>query len=73
MARPARELPDITVTVAAGLSSPYSCSAFGSDTSAAVLVDRTGTVVELPILSKRELADRILDRVLALRPTAVPC
>ncbi|HZS10856.1 MAG TPA: bifunctional phosphopantothenoylcysteine decarboxylase/phosphopantothenate--cysteine ligase CoaBC [Nitrospirales bacterium] len=48
-------------------------SGFGSDTSAAVIVDRTGMVIEVPTVSKRELADRILDRVLALRPTVVPC
>jgi phosphopantothenoylcysteine decarboxylase/phosphopantothenate--cysteine ligase len=39
---------------------------FGSDRNAAVLVDRTGRVTEVPLMSKRELADRILDAIQAL-------
>lgn len=41
-------------------------SGFGSDTSAAVLIDRDGGVTEVPVMPKRSLADRILDRVLTL-------
>jgi phosphopantothenoylcysteine decarboxylase/phosphopantothenate--cysteine ligase len=37
-------------------------SPFGADTDRAVLVDRSN-VEELPLLAKRELADRILDRM----------
>jgi phosphopantothenoylcysteine decarboxylase/phosphopantothenate--cysteine ligase len=37
-------------------------SGFGSDTNQVVLIDHDGTEV-LPLLSKREVADRILDRV----------
>ncbi|MER3422136.1 MAG: bifunctional phosphopantothenoylcysteine decarboxylase/phosphopantothenate--cysteine ligase CoaBC [Nitrospiraceae bacterium] len=41
-------------------------SGFGSDTSAAVLIDSEGGVMEVPLVAKRVLADRILDRVLSL-------
>jgi phosphopantothenoylcysteine decarboxylase/phosphopantothenate--cysteine ligase len=39
---------------------------FGSDTNVATLIDRYGKVIDLPKMTKRELADRILDAVLAL-------
>jgi phosphopantothenoylcysteine decarboxylase/phosphopantothenate--cysteine ligase len=42
-------------------------SGFGVETNRAVLLDATGAVLELPQLSKRELAERIWDRVVALR------
>jgi phosphopantothenoylcysteine decarboxylase/phosphopantothenate--cysteine ligase len=41
-------------------------SGFGSETSAAVLIDASGGVSQLPIMPKRMLADRILDAVKAL-------
>ena len=41
-------------------------SGFGSDTNAAVLVDREGRVTQLDLMPKRVLADRILDAVKAL-------
>ena len=41
-------------------------SGFGSDTSAAVLIDRQGRTTTIPVLSKRALADKILDAVKAL-------
>lgn len=40
---------------------------FGSDNNAAVLLDRLGRSTEYPLMPKRELADRILDAVLALQ------
>jgi phosphopantothenoylcysteine decarboxylase / phosphopantothenate---cysteine ligase len=40
---------------------------FGGETNAALLLDRNGGRVEVPLTSKRELADRIWDRVLELR------
>lgn len=43
-------------------------SGFGSDTNAAVLVRPDGAITDLGLLPKRELADRILDAVLALHP-----
>jgi phosphopantothenoylcysteine decarboxylase/phosphopantothenate--cysteine ligase len=41
-------------------------SGFGTDTNQVLLVGRDGAVEELPLLSKREVAGRILDRVQAL-------
>ena len=38
-------------------------SGFGTDTNRVVILDRHGAREELPLLSKREVADRILDRV----------
>ena len=38
-------------------------SGFGTDTNRVTILDRGGAVDELPLLSKREVADRILDRV----------
>ena len=35
----------------------------GTDTNQVVIIDRKGKVEELPLLPKREVADRILDRV----------
>lgn len=43
---------------------------FGSDTNAAVLIDRHGGVTECPLMPKRELADRILDAALVLARSA---
>jgi len=42
-------------------------SAFDSDTSKVVIIDRTGNVESLPELSKQEIAHRILDAVLRLQ------
>jgi phosphopantothenoylcysteine decarboxylase/phosphopantothenate--cysteine ligase len=39
---------------------------FGSEQNAAVLIDRKGRRLDLPLMSKRAFADRILDRVVAL-------
>jgi phosphopantothenoylcysteine decarboxylase/phosphopantothenate--cysteine ligase len=47
-------------------------SGFGSDTSAAVLVDAFGTIEEIPTVPKRVLADRILDRLATLRSRPSP-
>lgn len=41
-------------------------SGFGVDTNRVVLIDRQGKAEELPLLSKREVADRILDRVVEM-------
>ncbi len=38
-------------------------SGFGTDTNRVTILDREGGRTELPMLSKREVADRILDRV----------
>jgi len=41
-------------------------SGFGVDTNRVTIIDREGTTEDLPLLTKREVADRILDRVLGL-------
>ena len=41
-------------------------SGFGVDTNKVTLIDRDGKVESLPLLSKREVADKILDRVVGL-------
>lgn len=41
---------------------------FGSETNLVTILDREGNVEELPLLSKAEVAHRILDRVVALLP-----
>jgi phosphopantothenoylcysteine decarboxylase/phosphopantothenate--cysteine ligase len=38
-------------------------SGFGTDTNRVTILDREGTREELPLLTKREVADRVLDRV----------
>lgn len=47
-------------------------AAFGSDENEVTLIKRTGETICLPRASKRELADRILDEVLALRAGPQP-
>jgi phosphopantothenoylcysteine decarboxylase/phosphopantothenate--cysteine ligase len=42
-------------------------SGFGQDTNAAYFVDRSGPVEELPLMSKTDLASRVLDRILEIR------
>ena len=41
-------------------------SGFGADTNRVVLIDRSGSAESLPLLSKSEVADKILDRVVDL-------
>jgi len=41
-------------------------SGFGVDTNKVTLIDKQGKVESLPLMSKREVADRILDRVAGL-------
>ncbi|MBM3118055.1 MAG: bifunctional phosphopantothenoylcysteine decarboxylase/phosphopantothenate--cysteine ligase CoaBC [Chloroflexi bacterium] len=41
-------------------------SGIGADTNQVVIIDRKGKVEELPLLPKRQVADRILDRVVEL-------
>jgi len=51
----------IDLLVANDVSEPG--SGFGTDTNRVTLLDKSGGREELPLLSKREVADRILDRV----------
>ena len=41
-------------------------SGFGAENNRVILIDRTGAIDRLPLLSKREVADRVLDRVVQL-------
>ena len=41
-------------------------SGFGVDTNKVTIIDQDGKVENLPLLTKRELADRILDRIIKL-------
>ena len=41
-------------------------SGFGSDTNKVTMIDRNGKIESLPLLTKREVADRILDRVVGM-------
>jgi len=45
-------------------------SGFGTDTNRVTIIDRTGKVYRLPLLPKREVADKVLDRVAVLLPRA---
>lgn len=60
-----REGKNLDLIVANDITKP--CAGFGSDTNVAVLIDKTGAVVELPLLTKRELAVKIIDRVMELK------
>jgi phosphopantothenoylcysteine decarboxylase/phosphopantothenate--cysteine ligase len=42
-------------------------SGFDGDTNVATILDRTGAVDSLPLMSKDDLANYIYDRVLALK------
>ncbi|MCX8125641.1 MAG: bifunctional phosphopantothenoylcysteine decarboxylase/phosphopantothenate--cysteine ligase CoaBC [Dehalococcoidia bacterium] len=39
---------------------------FGADTNRVIIIDRQGAVERLPLLTKREVAERILDRIVRL-------
>jgi phosphopantothenoylcysteine decarboxylase/phosphopantothenate--cysteine ligase len=47
-------------------------SGFGADTNRVTIIDRKGKIDSLPLLAKREVADRILDRVIEFlsKPTS---
>jgi len=55
----------LDLIVANDVSAPD--AGFGVETNRAALIDRKGSVEQLPLMSKRELADIILDRVVAIR------
>ena len=60
--------PDSLVSYANDVTRP--AAGFGSDENAALLIDRHGQVIELPLKSKRELAHDILDAARRLLRTA---
>jgi len=68
-ARAKRAAKNADLLVANDVSRPD--SGFASDHNAAVLIDAEAET-ELPLMSKRALADRIWDRVLALRARSSP-
>ncbi|GAG49369.1 unnamed protein product, partial [marine sediment metagenome] len=41
-------------------------SGFGVDTNKVTIIDREGKTEDLPLMTKREVADRILDRVVGV-------
>jgi len=43
-------------------------SGFGADTNRVTIIDREGKVDSLPLMPKREVADKVLDRVVELLP-----
>jgi phosphopantothenoylcysteine decarboxylase/phosphopantothenate--cysteine ligase len=43
-------------------------SGFGADTNRVTIIDRKGKIDSLPLLAKREVADKVLDRVAKLLP-----
>ena len=43
-------------------------SGFGADTNRVTIIDHKGKIDSLPLLAKREVADKVLDRVAALLP-----
>jgi len=47
-------------------------SGFDTDTNRVTIIDRKGNVERLPLLAKREVAERILDKVAALLPRPKP-
>ena len=57
---------NLDLIVANDITSPD--SGFDADTNRAVLIDRMGNAVELPLMSKSELAHKILDKVVAMMP-----
>jgi len=63
---------DVDVLVANDVSAPD--AGFGSDTNRVTLLDRRGSCEEVRLMSKRALADRILDHILAVsaRPAPAP-
>ncbi len=40
---------------------------FGSDTNAVIIIDRNGTELELPVMPKSAIAERILDKIVELK------
>jgi len=57
---------DLDLIIANDITAPD--SGFDSETNRVVIIDSSGTVKKLPLLTKSEVADRILDRVVALLP-----
>jgi len=63
-ARQKLERKQLNLIVANDITDPT--GGFGSDTNKVTLIDRDGKVESLPLLTKREVADKILDKVVGL-------
>jgi phosphopantothenoylcysteine decarboxylase/phosphopantothenate--cysteine ligase len=63
-ARKKLEQKKLDLMVANDITSPD--SGFDVDTNRVTLIDRDGKAEELPLMTKREVADRVLDRVVGL-------
>ncbi len=63
-ARKKLESKQLDIIVANDVTSPD--SGFGVDTNKVTLIMRDGKVESLPLMSKREVADKILDKLVAL-------
>ncbi|MFC1869891.1 bifunctional phosphopantothenoylcysteine decarboxylase/phosphopantothenate--cysteine ligase CoaBC [Chloroflexota bacterium] len=63
-ARQKLEKKHLDLIVANDITAPE--SGFGTDTNKVTIIDRNGKAENLPLLSKREVADKILDRVVEL-------
>jgi phosphopantothenoylcysteine decarboxylase/phosphopantothenate--cysteine ligase len=63
-AREKRHRKNLDLIVANDITQPN--SGFDSDSNKVVLIDRDGKVTRLPLLPKLEVADKILDRVVAV-------
>jgi phosphopantothenoylcysteine decarboxylase/phosphopantothenate--cysteine ligase len=59
---------DLALIVANDITA--SDSGFGTDTNRVTIIDREGKIDSLPLMPKREVADKVLDRVAALLPKA---
>ena len=63
-ARQKLEKKQLDIIVANDITDPG--SGFGVDTNKVTLIDKQGKIESLPLLTKREVADRILDKVVEL-------
>jgi len=63
-ARKKLEKKKLDLIVANDITDPN--SAFGGDTNKVTIIDKQGKIESLPLLSKREVADKILDRMVEL-------
>ena len=63
-ARQKLERKQLNLIVANDITDPT--GGFGSDTNKVTLIDRDGKVESLPLITKREVADKILDKVVGL-------
>ena len=66
-ARSKMEKKDLDIVVANDITAKG--AGFNTDTNIATILVRTGAEIDLPLMSKREMADKILDEIVKLRST----